>query len=87
MIGVNKHSLYRKLNNKEKITINDAVKIKEVLELSDLEALEIFLSQELKHVKKYKFKNAIVYVYGEISKERLKEATIKFLKKTYKYKK
>lgn len=43
-IGVDRASLYRKLNNAEKITIGDAAKMKEALALSDTEAYEIFLA-------------------------------------------
>lgn len=43
-IGVDRSSLYRKLNNFEKITIGEAVKMKAVLELSDAEAADIFLA-------------------------------------------
>lgn len=43
-IGINRASLYRKLNNYEKITIGEAVKMKEALEMNDAEAYEIFLS-------------------------------------------
>ena len=42
-IGVHPSSLYRKLNNYEKITIGDALKMKEVLSLNDNEAYQIFL--------------------------------------------
>ena len=35
----------------------------------------------------YKYNNATVRVYGEVDKEKLRNATIKFLKKTYRYKK
>lgn len=34
----------------------------------------------------YKYKNATIHVRGEVDKEKLKKATIQFLKKTYKYK-
>lgn len=44
MIGIDRSTFYRKLNNFEKITIGEAVKMKEALELSDAEACEIFLS-------------------------------------------
>ena len=44
LIGINRASLYRKLNNCEKITIGEAIKIKEVLEMNNEEAFEIFLS-------------------------------------------
>ncbi len=42
-IGINRSSLYRKLNNAEKITIGEALKMKEVLTMDDSEAFEIFL--------------------------------------------
>lgn len=35
----------------------------------------------------YKYNNATVRVHGEVDKEKLKNATIKFLKKSYRYKK
>lgn len=44
IIGVDRSSLYRKLNNGEKLTIGEAIKIKGALELTDSEACEIFLS-------------------------------------------
>ena len=43
-IGVDRSSLYRKLNNFEKITIGEAIKIKDVLGLDDGDACDIFLS-------------------------------------------
>lgn len=43
LIGVSKSSLYRKLNANDRLTINEAAKLKNILELTDLEALEIFL--------------------------------------------
>lgn len=43
-IGIDRSSLYRKLNNAEKITIGEAAKIKTALLLSDEEAFEIFLA-------------------------------------------
>ena len=43
-IGVSRSSLYRKLNSTGRITIGEAIKIKEVLNLSETEASEIFLS-------------------------------------------
>jgi plasmid maintenance system antidote protein VapI len=42
-IGIDRSSLYRKLNNFEKITIGEATKIKAALEMSDAEASDIFL--------------------------------------------
>ena len=44
LIGINRASLYRKLNNAEKITIGEAAKMKDALEMSDDEAYEIFLA-------------------------------------------
>lgn len=41
-IGIDRSSMYRKLNNFEKITIGEAQKIKDVLELSDEQARTIF---------------------------------------------
>ena len=43
-IGLDRSSLYRKLNNAEKITIGEAAKIKKVLNLSEAEAYDIFLA-------------------------------------------
>ena len=42
-IGIDRSSLYRKLNDSEKITIGEAVKMKDALKMSDGEAFEIFL--------------------------------------------
>lgn len=38
-------------------------------------------------MKTYKYKNATIHVRGEVDKEKLKAATIQYLKKTYRYKK
>lgn len=43
-IGINRASLYRKLNNADKITIGEAMKMKEALSMTTEEATEIFLS-------------------------------------------
>lgn len=43
-IGIDRSSLYRKLNDAEKITIGEAAKMKDALEMSDDEAYEIFLA-------------------------------------------
>ena len=43
-IGIDRSSLYRKLNKFEKVTIGEAVKMKDVLEMTDAEASDIFLS-------------------------------------------
>jgi plasmid maintenance system antidote protein VapI len=42
-IGVDRSSLYRKLNNFEKITIGEAIRMKDVLGMTNEEASEIFL--------------------------------------------
>lgn len=42
--GIGRASLYRKINNPEKFTIGDAMKIKEALRMSDDVANEIFLA-------------------------------------------
>ena len=42
-IGVDRSSMYRKLNNFEKITIGEAKQIKDALGLSNEEATTIFL--------------------------------------------
>lgn len=47
LIGIDKELMQKKLNNEEPFTINEATKIKEVLSLSNLEALEIFLGKRL----------------------------------------
>lgn len=44
IIGVDRSSLYRKLNNGEKLTIGEAIKIKAALELTNEDACEIFLT-------------------------------------------
>lgn len=43
-IGIDRSSLYRKLNNFDKITIGEATKLKECLHMTDEEATDIFLS-------------------------------------------
>lgn len=37
-------------------------------------------------MKTYRFKNATIYVHGEVDKERLKKATIKLVKDSHKHK-
>lgn len=44
MIGIDRSSLYRKLNNFEKITIGEALRMKTALDMTDAEASDIFLS-------------------------------------------
>ena len=43
-IGVDRSSMYRKLNNFDKITIGEASKLKEFLNMTNEEATDIFLS-------------------------------------------
>lgn len=43
-IGIDRATLYRKLNEFEKITIGEAIKIKGVLQLNDEDACKIFLN-------------------------------------------
>lgn len=43
-IGMERSTLYRKLNNFEKITIGEAVRMKDALGMTDAEATDIFLS-------------------------------------------
>ncbi len=43
-VGIDRTTLYRKLNNTEKITIGEASKIKDALALSDADAYDIFLA-------------------------------------------
>ena len=43
-LGVDRMSVYRKLSGCEPITIRDAEILKDVLDLTNLEALEIFLN-------------------------------------------
>ena len=43
LINIDRSSLYRKLNNFEKITIGEACKIKAALQMTDEEASIIFL--------------------------------------------
>lgn len=44
LIDINRSSLYRKLNNSDKITIGEAVKMREVLGLTAEEATAIFFN-------------------------------------------
>mgnify|MGYP001408271279 CR=1 FL=1 len=45
IINIHKSSFYRKLNGFDTFTVAEAVKLKEALGLTNLEALEIFLSR------------------------------------------
>lgn len=38
-------------------------------------------------MKTFKYKNATIHVRGEVDKKKLKNATIQFIKKSYRYKK
>lgn len=43
LLGMNSSTLYRKLNGFEEFTILDAVRLKKILNLTDAEAITIFL--------------------------------------------
>ena len=43
MIGMDRSGLYRRLNDAEKISIGEAIKMKEALGMTDQEAIDIFL--------------------------------------------
>lgn len=43
-IGIDRSSMYRKLNNLESVKIGEAIKIKSVLDLSAEDATDIFLT-------------------------------------------
>lgn len=43
-IDMERSTLYRKLNNFDKITIGEAIRMKEALGMTDAEATDIFLS-------------------------------------------
>ena len=45
LIGMHRSSLYRKINGHEKMTVAEAIKLKNILGLTDLEALDVFLSR------------------------------------------
>lgn len=45
LINIHRSSFYRKLNGFDTFTVNEATKLKEVLGLTNMEALEIFLSR------------------------------------------
>lgn len=45
LLGIDKMTLYRKLTNYEPITIREAEILKDILDLTNLEALEIFLGK------------------------------------------
>ena len=47
LIDINKSSFYRKINGFDSFTVNEASKLKEVLGLTNLEALDIFLSRRM----------------------------------------
>jgi len=43
LVSIDRSSMYRKLNNADKITIGEAMRIKQALKMSDELAIEIFL--------------------------------------------
>lgn len=46
LMDIHKSSLYEKINGCDHITIQEAKRLKDILELTNLEALDIFLSKE-----------------------------------------
>lgn len=46
LAGMRKSSLYHKMSGYERLTVSDAIRLKKALGLTDLEALDIFLSRE-----------------------------------------
>lgn len=46
-LGINRASLYKKLNKSDRITIGEAMKIKAFLNLTDEEAIEIFFTNQV----------------------------------------
>lgn len=46
LLGIDKITLYRKLANYEPVTIREAEILKDLLDLTNLEALEIFLDRK-----------------------------------------
>lgn len=45
LLGIDKMTLYRKLANYESVTIREAEILKDILDLTNFEALEIFLGR------------------------------------------
>lgn len=45
LLGIDKATLYRKLSGYESVTIREAEILKDILDLTNLEALEIFLER------------------------------------------
>lgn len=46
LLGIDKMTLYRKISNRESFTIREAEILKDILDLTNLEALEIFLDRK-----------------------------------------
>jgi predicted DNA-binding transcriptional regulator AlpA len=44
IIGMDRSTLYRKLNNLDQVTVGEAVKLKNALAITDSEAIEIFFN-------------------------------------------
>ena len=94
-IGITGPTLYRKMKMPMKMTIGEAIQIKDVLELTDEEALEIFLFQtiashanrEAIQIKELRYRNAIIHIRGKIDRKQVEDAAIRFFKKVDKHKK
>lgn len=46
LIGIHKSSFYRKMNGFDTFTVTEASELKDILDLSNLDALDIFLSRK-----------------------------------------
>ena len=44
ILGMNRATFYRKLSNPEEFTVGDVMHLKDALEMTDAQAVEIFLS-------------------------------------------
>ena len=94
-IGITGPTLYRKMKMPQKITIGEAIQIKDVLGLTDEEALEIFLfqtiasyaNQEAIQIKELRYGDAIIHIRGNIDRKQVEDAAIRFFKKVEKHKK
>lgn len=86
LLKISRVATYRKLKDIKLLTIGEALFLKDVLKLSDQEAAAIFLGAWVR-MQTIKYKNATIHIRGEVDKEKLKNASIQFLKKAYTYKK
>lgn len=69
LIGIDRSSLYRKMNNFEKITIGEAQKLAKVLELTAVEAYDIFLSRQ-SHIVRHERSEAMILLTQMTAEEK-----------------